>query len=111
MRRRTLSASRVRGNMRHHPPPYVAGGPIPQEHSMALLSSPLRHTLAAALSLAAAPVFAQGASPYSNTEFFGVSLTHSGYFRQVLHQDRENGRAACRERVGQTVLYSGVGSN
>src|SRR3546814_599605 len=86
MRRRTLSASRVRGNMRHHPPPYVAGGPIPQENSMALLSRPLRHTLAAALALAAAPVFAQGDSPYSNTVFFGDSLTESGYFRPVLIQ-------------------------
>src|SRR3546814_5492764 len=77
MRHRTLSASGVRGNMRHHPPPYVEGGPIPQENSMASLSRPLRHTLAAALALAAAPVFAQGDSPYSNTVFFGDSLTDS----------------------------------
>lgn len=53
---------------------------------MALLSRPLRHTLAAALALAAAPAFAQGDSPYSNTVFFGDSLTDSGYFRPVLVQ-------------------------
>ncbi len=53
---------------------------------MALLSRPVRHTLAAALALAAAPVFAQGGSPYSNTVFFGDSLTDSGYFRPVLVQ-------------------------
>src|SRR3546814_2406719 len=53
---------------------------------MALLSRPLHHTLAAALALAAAPVFAQGDSPYSNTVFFGDSLTDSGYFRPVLIQ-------------------------
>ncbi|WP_417474692.1 autotransporter domain-containing protein [Luteimonas mephitis] len=53
---------------------------------MALLSRPIRHTLAAALALAAAPVFAQGSSPYSNTVFFGDSLTDSGYFRPVLVQ-------------------------
>src|SRR3546814_14096893 len=82
----SLSASGVRGNMRHHPPPYVEGGPIPQENSMASLSRPLRHTLTAALALAAAPVFAQGDSPYSNTVFFGDSLTDSGYFRPVLIQ-------------------------
>src|SRR3546814_12998334 len=95
MRHRTWSASGVRGNMRHHPPPYVEGGPIPQENSMASLSRPLRHTLAAALALAAAPVFAQGDSPYSNTVFFGDSLTDSGYFRPVLIQvvgDRKSTR-------------------
>lgn len=53
---------------------------------MALLSRPLRHTLAAALALAAAPAFAQGDSPYSNTVFFGDSLTDAGYFRPVLLQ-------------------------
>jgi outer membrane lipase/esterase len=53
---------------------------------MALLSRPIRHTLAAALALAAAPVFAQGDSPYSSTVFFGDSLTDSGYFRPVLLQ-------------------------
>src|SRR3546814_21030512 len=86
MRHRTLSASGVRGNMRHHPPPYVAGGPIPQENSMASLSRPLRHTLAAPLALAAAPVFAQGASPYRNTALFGSTPTDSAYFRPVLLQ-------------------------
>src|SRR3546814_20752605 len=53
---------------------------------MALLSRPLRHTLAAALARAAAPAFAQGDSPYSNTVFFGDSLTDAGYFRPVLLQ-------------------------
>src|SRR3546814_17768356 len=102
MRRRTLSASRVRGNMRHHPPPYVAGGPIPQENSMALLSRPLRHTLAAALALAAAPVFAQGDSPYSNPVFFAESLTDSGYFRPLLTQAVRSEEHGGGKRGGRT---------
>ncbi|GAA3933834.1 autotransporter domain-containing protein [Luteimonas lutimaris] len=53
---------------------------------MALLSRPLRHTLAVALALAAAPAFAQGDSPYSDTVFIGDSLTDAGYFRPVLLQ-------------------------
>jgi outer membrane lipase/esterase len=53
---------------------------------MTLLSRPIRHTLAAALALATAPAFAQGGSPYSQTVFFGDSLTDSGYFRPVLIQ-------------------------
>ncbi|HVI58742.1 MAG TPA: autotransporter domain-containing protein [Luteimonas sp.] len=52
---------------------------------MTLLSRPIRHTLAAALALAAAPAFADG-SPYSQTVFFGDSLTDAGYFRPVLIQ-------------------------
>ena len=59
---------------------------------MALLSRPLRHTLAAALALAAAPAFAQGDSPYSNTVFFGDSLTDAGYFRPLMVQ--QNPQAA-----------------
>lgn len=53
---------------------------------MTLLSRPVRRAaLAAALAFAAAPAFAQG-SPYSQTVFFGDSLTDSGYFRPVLVQ-------------------------
>lgn len=46
---------------------------------------PLRTLLAAALALAAAPAFAQD-SPFSQTVFFGDSLTDSGHFRPVLIQ-------------------------
>ena len=44
---------------------------------------PLRTLLAVALALAAAPVFAQDA-PFSQTVFFGDSLTDSGHFRPAL---------------------------
>src|SRR3546814_11600555 len=86
--------------------PVRRGRQPPQENSMALLSRPLRHTLAAALALAAAPAFAQGDSPYSNTVFFGARLTDAGYFRPVLLQvvgPSATGRASCRERVSQYV--------
>src|SRR5690606_41379052 len=53
---------------------------------ISLLSRPLRHTLAVALALAAAPAFAQDDSPYSDTVFIGDSLTDAGYFRPVLLQ-------------------------
>lgn len=46
---------------------------------------PLRSLLAAALALAAAPAFAQQ-SPFSQTVFFGDSLTDSGHFRPALIQ-------------------------
>ena len=46
---------------------------------------PLRTLLAAALALAAAPAIAQD-SPFSQTFFFGDSLTDSGHFRPVLIQ-------------------------
>jgi outer membrane lipase/esterase len=46
---------------------------------------PLRTVLAAALALAALPAFAQQA-PFSQTVFFGDSLTDSGHFRPVLIQ-------------------------
>ncbi|QOW20146.1 autotransporter domain-containing protein [Lysobacter ciconiae] len=51
---------------------------------------PLRSVLAVALALAAAPALAQSAAPanytqpYSQTIFFGDSLTDSGHFRPVL---------------------------
>ncbi|HZH43256.1 MAG TPA: SGNH/GDSL hydrolase family protein, partial [Lysobacter sp.] len=41
----------------------------------------VRSALAAALALAAAPAFAQ---TYSQTVFFGDSLTDAGYFRPLL---------------------------
>jgi len=48
-------------------------------------SRPARRLLAAALALAAAPAFAQSNSnPYTQTVFFGDSLTDSGYFRPVI---------------------------
>ncbi len=49
---------------------------------------PVHTLLAAALALAAAPALAQPAAnqPYSQTIFFGDSLTDSGYFRPVLIQ-------------------------
>lgn len=46
---------------------------------------PLRTLLAAALALAAAPAFAQQ-SPFTQTVFFGDSLTDSGHFRPALMQ-------------------------
>lgn len=46
---------------------------------------PLSRTLlAAALALAATPALAQQAAPYSQTVFFGDSLTDAGYFRPLL---------------------------
>ena len=52
---------------------------------------PVRTILAAALALAAAPAFAQATAasndhPYSQTVFFGDSLTDSGHFRPTLIQ-------------------------
>jgi outer membrane lipase/esterase len=48
-------------------------------------SSPVRSLLAVALALAAAPALAQEAN-YSQTVFFGDSLTDSGHFRPALIQ-------------------------
>ncbi len=48
------------------------------------LKRPVRSVLAAALALAAVPAFAQSA--YSDTIFFGDSLTDSGHFRPALIQ-------------------------
>jgi outer membrane lipase/esterase len=47
--------------------------------------SPVRSLLAVALAVAAAPALA-GDSPYSQTIFFGDSLTDSGHFRPALVQ-------------------------
>src|SRR3546814_5056127 len=105
MRRRTLSASGGRGTMRHHPLAYAVGGPVSKEiPNMALLSRPVRHTLAAALALAAAPVFAQGSSPYSSTVFFGDSLTDSGYLRPLLIQVVRPSAAL----IGKPPLHPGL---
>ena len=52
---------------------------------MSSTRKPLRTLLAAALALAAAPALAQD-SPFSQTVFFGDSLTDSGHFRPVLIQ-------------------------
>lgn len=48
------------------------------------MTKPARSLLAAALALAAAPAFAQ--DTYSQTVFFGDSLTDSGWFRPALIQ-------------------------
>jgi len=45
--------------------------------------SPVRSLLAVALAVAAAPVLAQN-GPYTQTVFFGDSLTDAGYFRPLL---------------------------
>ena len=47
--------------------------------------SPVRSLLAVALAVAAAPALAAD-SPYSQTVFFGDSLTDSGHFRPALVQ-------------------------
>jgi outer membrane lipase/esterase len=52
---------------------------------MKLSRKPLRTLLAAALAFAAAPALAQQA-PFSQTVFFGDSLSDSGHFRPVLIQ-------------------------
>lgn len=52
---------------------------------MKLSLSPVRSLLAVALAVAAAPVLAAD-SPYSQTIFFGDSLTDSGHFRPALVQ-------------------------
>ena len=48
------------------------------------MKKPVRRLLAAALALASAPVFAQ---TYSDTVFFGDSLTDSGFYRPFLVQN------------------------
>ena len=45
---------------------------------------PLCLTVAAALALAASPVFAQSAQTFDETVFFGDSLTDAGFFRPLL---------------------------
>lgn len=52
---------------------------------MTLSRKPIRSLLAVALALAAVPAFAQQA-PFSQTVFFGDSLTDSGHFRPALTQ-------------------------
>ncbi len=66
---------------------------------MSLLSRPVRHLLATALALAAAPAFAQ-TGPYTQTVFFGDSLTDAGYFRPLLP-------AAVRPVTGQFTTNPG----
>ena len=48
-----------------------------------MMNKPVRCLLATALALAAAPAFA---GPFSNTVFFGDSLTDSGFYRNFLIQ-------------------------
>ena len=46
-------------------------------------SSPVRSLLAVALAMAAVPALAEN-GPYTQTVFFGDSLTDAGYFRPLL---------------------------
>src|SRR5690606_35538805 len=83
---RVLSSRGLRGRMRD-PSARVCAPPAParqssQENPMTS-SRPVRTLLAAALAFAAAPALAQQAS-YSDTVFFGDSLTDAGYFRPLL---------------------------
>jgi len=57
------------------------GGRIHQETRMSV--RPFRSVLAAALAVAAAPAFAQN-TPFSDTVFFGDSLTDSGFYQPFL---------------------------
>src|SRR5690606_27660691 len=57
--------------------------PVPESCRMSRKAP--RTLLAAALALAAAPAMAQD-SPFSQTVFFGDSLTDSGHFRPALIQ-------------------------
>src|SRR3546814_6491592 len=75
---------------RRHPEAYcrpVTNAPIKKtgRSTRSSIRKPLRTLLAAALALAAAPALAQE-SPFSQTVFFGDSLTDSGHFRPVLIQ-------------------------
>lgn len=64
---------------------------------MTLSVRPVRAVLAAALALAASPVLAE---PYSQTVFFGDSLTDAGYFRPLLP-------ASSRPVIGQFTTNPG----
>jgi outer membrane lipase/esterase len=63
---------------------------------MTSIRRPLRNLLAAALALAAAPVFAQDA--FTDTVFFGDSITDSGFYQPFLVQATGNPDAALAAR-------------
>ena len=71
---------------------------------MTLLSRPIRHVLAAALALAAAPAFAQD-SPYSQTVFFGDSLTDS----RLLPAGADAGGGPSGALIGRFTTNPGPG--
>ena len=64
-----------------------------------------RTALVAALTLAIAPAFAQ---TYSQTVFFGDSLTDSGFYRPFLVQQNPQANVACQWRHQLTVTETGV---
>lgn len=66
---------------------------------------PLRRLLALALAAAAAPAFAQ-TSPYSQTIFFGDSLTDSGTFRPTLVQLNPSAGVAGRFTTNPGFVWS-----
>ncbi|MGS1078094.1 autotransporter domain-containing protein [Pseudoxanthomonas beigongshangi] len=66
---------------------------------------PLRRLLALALAAAAAPAFAQS-SPFSQTIFFGDSLTDSGHFRPTLVQLNPGAAIAGRFTTNPGFVWS-----
>jgi outer membrane lipase/esterase len=67
---------------------------------------PVRSLLAAALALSAAPAFA-GDNVFSNTYFFGDSLTDSGYFRPyIVSQAGPNGALVGRFTTNPGLVWS-----
>lgn len=66
---------------------------------------PLRRLLALALAAAAAPAFAQS-SPFSQTIFFGDSLTDSGHFRPTLVQLNPGASIAGRFTTNPGFVWS-----
>jgi outer membrane lipase/esterase len=67
---------------------------------------PARGLLAAALALSAAPAFA-GDNVFSNTYFFGDSLTDSGYFRPyIISQAGPNGALVGRFTTNPGLVWS-----
>lgn len=72
---------------------------------MNLTHRPVRRALALALALAAAPAFAQS-SPYSQTVFFGDSLTDSGSFRPTLVQLNPGAAVAGRFTTNPGFVWS-----
>src|SRR5690606_8649006 len=63
--------------------PRPGRGPVPGEESLMSKSRTVRTALAAALALAALPAAAHD-HPFTQTVFFGDSLTDAGYFRPLL---------------------------
>ena len=67
---------------------------------------PMRGLLAAALALSVAPAFA-GDNIFSNTWFFGDSLTDSGYFRPyIISQAGPNGALVGRFTTNPGLVWS-----